>query len=259
MSEAQTLDDMITSANKERVERKPLLNFSENVNEIREICLEAAPYVKEMNEELMEPDPWELVVQGVIFVLKETFMFLNENKSKDFKEVFIDYGTLMKVAISYAETKTAGKAGTFNPCIYVGKDLDYNTTEYNDLMTVDMKKTLEEEGIPYMHPMFFEQREQIKEICSRAARKITADFGVAMYNSESLSYFLVAFFRKAKEWLIKHEDASPVFYIGRLIKMGIEKHKDGSFFIYVSPAQQFKMEYAKGDSGKNGTETIENK
>lgn len=256
MSETQTLDEMISSANKVDVERKPLLNFSANVDELREICLQAAPYVKEMNDELMEPDPWELVIQGVIMVLKETFAFLNENKSTEFHEIFINYGSLMKVAVSYAETKTASKVGTFNPCIYVGKDLDYNVREYNDLMTADMAKTLKDEGIPYMHPMFFEQREQIKEICSRAAKNITADFGIKMFNSESLSYFVVAFFRKAKEWLIEHETGDPSFYIGRLVKMGIETHKDGTHFIYVSPAQQFKMEYSKGDGGANGTERI---
>ena len=58
----------------------------------------------------------------------------------------------------------------------------------------------------------------------------------------------------SKEWLIEHEADEPVFYIGRLIKMGIEIHKDDSRFIYVSPAQEFKMEFAKMDGGKGGTE-----
>lgn len=255
MSEVQTLDDMISSANSQRVDRKPLLNFSENIDEIREICLAAAPYIKEMNPELMEPDPWEIVIQGVINVLKETFAFLNDNKSKDVQEVYINYGSLMKLAISSAVTKTADKVGTFNPCIYVGKDLDYNTRDYNDLMTPEMAATLEKEGIRLMHPMFFDQRAQMKEICSRAARNIAEDCGIQIFDSECLTYFLVAFFRKAKEYLIARQDDAPVFYVGRLIKMGIEKHKDGSFFIYVAPAQTFKMEYAKADAGVNGTES----
>lgn len=256
MAETQTLDNMISSANAEKPERKPLLNFSENVAEIREICLAAAPYVKQMNNELLEPEPWEVLVQGVIQVLKETFKFLNENKSPDIGEVFIEYGSIMKIAISSAVTKTADKVGTFNPCIYVGQDLAFGFSDYNDLMTSDMAATLKDEGIEYMHPMFYEQREQMKEICKRAASVLAADFGIEMFDYESLTYFIVAFFRKAKEFLTEHKDDGMSFYVGRLIKMGIEKHKDGTYFIFVTPAQEFKMENAKGDGGVNGTETV---
>lgn len=251
-----SLDELIQSANEEKVEKRPLLNFSENVAELREICQMAAPYVKKMNPLLMEPDDWELIICGVIEMLKETFAFLRDNRSPEFSEVFINYGSLMKIAISHAVTKTGEKCGTFNPCIYVGDDLKYETSpeKYNDLMTSEMSKTLESEGIPFLHPMFYEQRKQIAEICSRAARTIADECAIELYDSESLTYLFVAFFRKAKEWLIEHEEDEPVFYIGRLIKMGIEIHKDGSKFIYVSPAQEFKMEYAKMDGGKGGTE-----
>lgn len=256
MSDTQTLDEMISSANKELPDRKPLLNFSENVEEIREICLRACPYVREMNNELLEPEPWEVLIQGVIYVLKETFAMLNDNKSPDVGEVFIEYGTLMKIAISAAVTRTADKVGTYNPCIYVGKELEYGFSDYNDLMTSEMAQTLKSEGLEFLHPMFFEQREQIKDICERASRRLESEMGIQMFDYESLTYFVVAFFRKAKEYLVEHKDEDMQFYIGRLIKMGIEKHKDGTYFIYVTPAQEFKMENAKGDGGAKGTETL---
>lgn len=258
MSEPKTLDDMITSANNELPDRKPLLNFSENVEEIREICLRACPYVKEMNPELLEPEPWEVLIQGVIYVLKETFAMLNANKSPDIGEVFIDFGSLMRLAISTAVTKTGDKAGTYNPAIYVGKDLEYGTVaaDYNDLATTEMAQKLREEGIEYMHPMFYEQRAQIKDICENAARRLTPEMGIEMLDYEALTYFVVAFFRKAKEYLIEHKEDQPSFYVARLIKMGIEKMKDGTFFIYITPAQEFKMENAKGDGGAKGTETV---
>lgn len=256
MGTSSTLDELISSANEEKVEKKPLLNFSENIAEIREICQMAAPYVKQMNPLLMEPDEWELIARAVIEMLKETFIVLRDNRSPEFSEVFINYGSLMKIAVTHAVTKTGEKCGTFNPCIYVGEDLKYETSpeKYNDLMTSEMSKTLEEEGLEYLHPMFYEQRKQIAEICSRAARTIMDECSIEMYDSESLTYMFVAFFRKAKEWLIAHEEDEPVFYIGRLIKMGLETHKDGSHFIFVTPAQEFKMEYAKMDGGKGGTE-----
>lgn len=251
---SKTLDEAIKEANIERAQRFPLLDITENIKEIREIAQLAIPYVREMNSDLCEPEPWEFVAQSVMQVLTATFEYLNQRKSTEFREVYIPLGTLMTVAIEYGETKSGDKAGTFNPCIRVGKDMSYEFREesYNDSMSADMANDLKEIGMEYLHPMFYDTRKEMHEIFDKAAANLMAKYGVKVPDTESLSYILVAFFRKAKEYFIAHKDDDDGYGVevnlGRLITMGIEKQADGDYFIYVSPGQEFKMEHAKGDN-----------
>ena len=115
-----------------------------------------------------------------------------------------------------------------------------------------MAKELEESGMKYLHPMFYDVRKEMHEICETTKANIQARYQINVMESDSLSYVLVAFFRKAKEWLIEHKDDGEgygaEFSLGRLIEMGIEKHKDDSYFIYIAPSPEFKMDNAKGDN-----------
>lgn len=248
------LDDAVKEASIERARRFPLLDISENIAEIREISVMAQPYVCEMNPELVKPEPWELITQSVIQVLLATFEYLNKKKSTEFNEVYIPLGTLITVSIRYGETKTGDKVGTFNPCIKVGKDMDYQFREerYNDSMSADMAADLKEIGMEYLHPMFYDTRDIMKGIFDTAAANIASKYGVNIPDTEALSYIVVAFFRKAKEFLIAHKDDNEGFgteiNIGRLVTIGIEKQADGNYFIFVTPGQEFKMEHAKGDN-----------
>lgn len=249
----KTLDEAIKEANVDRARRFPLLDINTNVEELREIAQRAMPYVREMCPDLMEPAPWEFTVRIVMEMLRSTFGYLNKRKSTEFKEVYINMGTLMKVSICYAETPSGDKVGTFNPAVEVGKDLNYDFREepYNDVMSNDMAQELESAGMKYLHPMFYDVRKEMHEICETTKTNLAARTGAKVSESDSLSYVLVAFFRKAKEWLIEHKDDNEgygtQFALGRLIDMGIEKHADGTYFIYVTPSPEFKMDNAKGD------------
>lgn len=261
---SKTLEEATKEANIDRAQRFPLLDINTNVEEIREIAQRAMPYVREMCSDLMEPSPWEFCTQIVMQMLRSTFGYLNQRKSTEFKEVYINLGTLMKVSICYGETKSGDKVGTFNPSIEVGHDLAYEFREepYNDAMSNDMAGQLEEIGMTYLHPMFYDVREEMKKICETAAANIMARYGIKVTESESLSYVLVAFFRKAKEWLLEHKDDNDgygaEFELGRLITMGIEKHADGSYFIYIAPSPEFKMDNAKGDDKTEKEKSGEN-
>lgn len=254
----KTLDEAIKETEIERAQRYPLLDISTNVNELSEIAEEAAKYVVEMNDELAKPEPWEFVVQSVMQVLTATFKYLDQRKSTDFSEVYIDLGKLFRVAISYGVTKNADKNATFNPVINVGQEMAYASKDagYNDLMTADMAKELEDLGLKYLHPMFFDNKEQMKEIFEKAANNLASKYGIKIPESEALSYIFVAFFRKAKEYFINHKDEDEVeIKLGRLITMGIDKEADGDYFIYVTPGQEFKMANAKGDNKTEIKET----
>ena len=247
------LDKAIEESNIERAQRFPLLDIATNVQELSEICEEAAKYVTEMNDELFKPEPWEFVAQTAMQVLLATFKYLNKRKSKEFAEVYIDMGQLFQVAICYGETKNGDKNGTFNPVIRVGHDMAYEHKDesYNDSMTAAMAGELEDMGLKYLHPMFYDNKEQMKDIFATAANNLTTKYGIKIPEPEALSYIIVAFFRKAKEYFIAHKDEPDGVEIklGRLITMGIDKEADGNYFIYVSPAQEFKMENSKGDDG----------
>ena len=250
---SKSLDEAIQSANTDRARRFPLLDITDNVAEIREIAQMAAPYVREMNPELLEPEPWECLVQIVMQFLRATFEYLDKRKSTEINEIYIDLGTLMRVSIFYGETKKGDKVGTFNPGISVGRDMAYEFREepYNDAMSADMANDLEEIGMRYLHPMFYDIREEMKKICETVAANMVALYGVRILDSESVSYIVVAFFRKAKEWLVEHKDDDEGYgaeiNLGRLITIGIEKRADGDHFIYITPSPEFKMDNAKGD------------
>ena len=249
----KTLDEAIKEANVDRAQRFPLLDITENIKELREISQMAQPYVKELNPELCVPEPWEFVAQATMQVIIATVDYLNKRKSTEFREIYIPLGTLMTISIEYGETKTGDKKGTFNPCIRIGKDMAYEFREesYNDAMSADMANDLKDIGMEYLHPMFYEAREQLKEIFDKAAANLAAKYGIKVPDTEALSYIVVAFFRKAKEYFLAHKDDDGGYGIdvnlGRLITMGIEKKADGDYFIYIAPGQEFKMDHAKGD------------
>lgn len=248
----KTLDEAIEQANVERANRYPLLELSENVEELSKIAEMAADYVVQMNDELMKPEPWEFVVRVVIETMEETMKYLDQRKSTEFAEIYIDFGTLFRISICYAETQQNDLNGTFNPAIRIGHDMAYDkrNESYNDAMSAKMAGELEDMGLKYLHPMFYDNKEIFKEIFEKTANNIAAKYGAKIPESESLSYIVVAFFRKAKEYLISQKDTPGGLEIklARILTMGIEKEADGDYFISIIPGQEFKMEHAKSNA-----------
>ena len=142
----KTLDEAIEQANVERANRYPLLELSENVEELSKIAEMAADYVVQMNDELMKPEPWEFVVRVVIETMEETMKYLDQRKSTEFAEIYIDFGTLFRISICYAETQQNDLNGTFNPAIRIGHDMAYDkrNESYNDAMSAKMAGELED-------------------------------------------------------------------------------------------------------------------
>lgn len=248
----KTLDEAVKEAEKGRVMRYPLWDFKQNVAEIREIATAAQKYVHELNPEICEPPVWEFVPQTVQQVMVASFEYLNKRKSREHNQVYMDFGALMTIGINYAETAEADKEGTFNPWIKVGRELSYAFREepYNDAMSTDMAKELKDMGMQYLHPMFYDVREQMKEIFETASGIIESKYGYEIPDSDTLSYVVVAFFRKVKEYLIEHKDNVEVdleINLGRIMVFGIEKEADGNYNIYITPSPKIKMEHSKGD------------
>ena len=247
-----SLDEAIQEANIERAARYPLLELSENVEELQKIAEMAADYVPQMNDELMKPEPWEFVVRAVIEVMRETCKYLDARKSTEFAEIYINFGTLFKISICYGEMNQNDLNGTFNPVISVGHDMAYDKRgeSYNDAISAKMQGELEDMGLKYLHPMFYDNKEIMKEIFEKAANAIASKVGMNIPETEALSYVVVAFFRKAKEYLISQKDTPGGLEIklARILTMSIEKEADGDYFIAIIPGQEFKMEHAKSNA-----------
>lgn len=248
----KTLDEAVREAEVGRAYRYPLWDFKQNVVELREIATATQKYVHELNPDIAEPPTWEFVMQTVRQLMITAFEYLNQRKSTEYNEVSMQLGTLMTIGISYGETFEADKEATFNPWIKVGKDISYlhRAEAYNDDMSREMAKEMEDMGMTYLHPMFYDVREQMKDILKTVASIMESKYYTRIPNSDTLSYVMVAFFRKAKEYLISHfengeEDVE--INIGRVMVFGIQKEADGDCFIYVTPSPEIKMEHSKGD------------
>lgn len=252
-----TLDDKIENAKIEKELRYPLMRVKDNLTEIRLIGEAAQDYIVKLNPEIKRPGRWEAIPQITMDFLEAVFKYLGERKRTDVSEVYLDLGNIMRASIEYAITETNGdgKNGTLNPKIVVGSDMKLETSEYDDDLTFDQAEILVADGCENLPIQFFDNRKVIKEISIGLLSKLMTNSGIKITDRSwtLVPCAFVAFFRCAKKWLIDHKDDGPCgieINVGGTVFIGIAKEgsdDDLDYYLYITPGQVFKCDYAKGD------------
>lgn len=257
------LDKRIEDATVEKALRYPLIGIRDNLTELRLIGESAQDYITTLNPDLIRPGRWEVIPQIAMDFLKEVYRYLGERKRTDVSEVYLDLGDIMRVSIEYTATAKADKEGTLNPKIVVGNDMLLETTEYNDDITFEQAEILRADECAGLPAQFFENRKVIKDIAMAVKPKLMTQYGIKISDSSwtAIPCAFVAFFRCAKKWLTEHKDDGPRgvdINVGNIVSIGIEKEglegEEPDYFLFITPGQVFKHNYAKGD---NDTETKE--
>lgn len=250
-----TLDEQIEKATAEKALRYPLMGFKDSLKEIREISEAAQDYILTLNPEVMRPNRWEVIPQITIDFIGGVLNYLGERKSTDVAEVYLNVGNLMTVFIEYGTTSGANKEGTLNPKVTIGTDLLMETEEYNDEVSIEQADILTIEESELLPIQFFDDRKVIKEICLEIKPKLYSNYGIKLGKEWGLiPLCAVAFFRCAKDWLIKHKDDGPCgvyIKLGNLLEFGIEKEgpdDDVEYHTYITPGQSFKQDNSKNDA-----------
>lgn len=250
------LDKKIEQASVEKALRYPMMRIKDNLKEIREIGERAQDYFVKLDPEVLRPNRWEPIPQITMDFLNSVFKYLGDRKTTEVAEIYLNVGNIMRVSIEYASTKGADKEGTLNPKITVGPDMDFNKREYEDSMTIEQAETLRVDGCEHLPIQFFDDRKVIKEICMELKPKLYTNYGIKITDSSwgIIPLSVVAFFRCAKDWLIQHKDDGECgvqINLGNTVFIGVEKEgleeDDVEYFIYITPGQNFKLDYAKGD------------
>lgn len=249
-----TLDGQITKSAAEKALRYPLMRIKDSLKEIREISEKAQDYITVLDPEVIRPNRWEVIPQLTFYFIEGILKYLNERKSTDVAEVFLNIGNLMTVSIEYAETPGANKEGTLNPKVIIGSDLRMETKEYDDDISIEQMEILKAQGCEHLPVQFFDNMKIIEEICNNIKPKIYPETGIKLGNTwELIPLCAVAFLRCAKDWLIKHKDDGPCgveIKLGELLIFGVSKEgpdDDVEYFTFIDPGQSFKLDNAKGD------------
>ena len=251
------LDKKIEDATIEKAMRYPLMRIKDNLTEIRKISEMAQDYIVKMNPEIYRPGRWEAIPQITIDFLTEVFKYLGDRKRTDVAEVYLNIGDIMRVSIEYTATEGADKEGTLNPKISIGPDMDINTREYDDSLTIDQAEILKADECENLPVQFFEDRKVIKEISMSLKPKLYTNYGIKISDRSwtVIPSSVVAFFRCAKAWLLEHKDDGPCgveINLGNTVYIGVQKEgledEDPEYFVYITPGQVFKLDFAKGDA-----------
>lgn len=251
----ENLDKKIEDASVEKALRYPLLGIKANLTELRHIGEAAQDYITKLSPDIIRPGRWEVIPQITIDFLREVYKYLGERKRTDVSEVYLDLGNIMRVAIEYAATN-GDKEGTLNPKIIAGSDMTLDTTEYDDDITFEQAEMLKADDCEMLPAMFFDNRKVIKEICTSLKPSLYTNYGIRISDKSwaIIPCSFVAFFRCAKEWLINHKDDGPCgvdINVGNVVSVGIQKEglegEEPEYFLYITPGQVFKHNFAKGD------------
>lgn len=255
MATAETLEEKVKKARLEQEARYPLLDIRDSRKEIREICELASDYLLELNPEVKKPQFWELMARIPMEFLKEVFTYLNDRKTTEVGEIYLPLGNILEVGIQF--TKTDGdKEGTLNPVIRCKDEFNYKKKDepYDDSLSVEMNQILESENhIEHLLPQFFDDREVIGKISESVKGTLSSKYGVTLIDWTLIPTVFVAFFRKAKDYLILHKDDGECgveIKFGDLCNIGIERFgsdEEIDYELYVTPGQIFKKDFAKGD------------
>ena len=256
-----TLDEKIAEVQRDEAVRYQVVDIVTNRKEIREISERALEILGELRPDVGRM-PWDALASiAILFVdmgIREVHRMKKELPVGTDAE--LPLGRVMTLRIEYTATLNADKVGTLNPAILVGPDFRYDTkdTPYDDAVSVDMQATLNAEGCPKLLPQFFDQRDviigdtdhglgyKIKEAAFDRLHIVIEDLTLP-------STIFVAFFRAAKEYLIQNKDMEEVginINLAEFLDFGISKEgpdDDIEYTIYLTPGQQFKLNFAKGD------------
>lgn len=249
-----TLDEQIEKASAEKALRYPLMKFKDSLKEIREISEMAQDYIVTLQPDVLRPNRWEVIPQITIDFIDGVLKYIDERKTTEASEVYLNIGKLMTVSVEYATTTGANKDGTLNPKVTIGSDLRLETKEYDDDISIDQADILNVEECRHLPAQFFDDRKVMKEICTELVQKLHTNYGIVLGKDWSLiPLCAVAFFRSAKEWLIKHKDDGECgvqVKLGDILTFGIEKEgpdDDVEYYAFIAPGQSFKQNRAKSD------------
>lgn len=250
-----TLEEKTNQVNREREHRHPLLDVRENRKELRLIAERAQEYIREKAPELADIRDWAAIPRVAISVLTEMFVVTHKMMLETKNDVSIQIGDFMTIGIEYLGTN-GDKDGNLTPVIIPGPELDYNRelTEYDDAIPVDMKRELEDEGLHYLLPQFYDIRTILNDMFVGLLPVLESDYGIVISDWSVAMLIFAAFFRMAKQYLVEHKDDGEYGLVINLAEAAfIEITKDGTdedpiYAICVTPGQTFKKDYAKGDN-----------
>jgi hypothetical protein len=252
----EDLEAKMHQASLERQTRYPLLSITDNLKEIREIAEKTQDYMVELNPELLRPQLWESIPRIAMEFIEHAFAYMGDRKTTEFGEICLPLGKIMTVGVEYATTEGSDKEGTFNPFIRIGKEMDYDYKDepYDNSIDVNMASLLREEQCENLMGQFFDNRKEIKTISQSVTSILLNNYGIKFLDWTLVPLTFVAFFRKAKEYLISHKDDGECgveINFGDAVTFGIEKEgwdDDISYRIYIIPGQKPKLNNAKDDS-----------
>jgi hypothetical protein len=252
------LEEQIKQSAIERERKYPLLDISDNRKEIREIAQLTQDYMVELNPDVKRIKIWEAIPRIVIEFIHASFTKLSKTDAMKNGESSLVLGDIMEIGIQYMATSDGDKAGNLTPIIRCRSEFKYENASlpYRDEVPVDIARTMEEEKCPGLPIQFYDDRETIKDI-SQIAIKELDNYGIILMDEWwIIPLVFVAFFRKTKDWLLKHKDDGEIgveINFADLIKIAITKEggmEEGDpvdYILSITPNQIFKKDNAKGD------------
>jgi hypothetical protein len=252
------LEEQIKQSAIERERKYPLLDISDNRKEIREIAQLTQDYMVELNPDVKRIKIWEAIPRIVIEFIHASFTKLSKTDAMKNGESSLVLGDIMEIGIQYMATSDGDKAGNLTPIIRCRSEFKYENASlpYRDEVPVDIARTMEEEKCPGLPIQFYDDRETIKDI-SQIAIKELDNYGIILMDEWwIIPLVFVAFFRKTKDWLLKHKDDGEIgveINFADLIKIAITKEggmEEGDpvdDILSITPNQIFKKDNAKGD------------
>jgi hypothetical protein len=258
------LEEKIKQATVEKHRRYPLLDVTDNRAEIREISQAAQDYMVELCPSVKRLRIWEAIPTIVIEFMIAAFGELSKADAMKLGESSVIIGNLFEIKLKGMLTSDGDKMGNISPSITCRSEFKWEDKDlpYIDNIMVDQAEILREEQCEGLPVQFFEDRETIKRICTTAAGPLTNDYGITVGEHDwwLISLVVVAFFRKAKEWLInwgeshKNDDTigvdinlADVISLGINKEGGIDEDDPVTFVLSITPQQIFKKDHAKGD------------
>lgn len=254
-----TLEEKIQQADIERKRKYPMLDITDNRNEIRAISQMTQEYLWEIRPDLKKIKVWEAIPRMVIEFIRASFTKIDKTTAIRDGESSIKIGDLFEVGVQYTCTSDGDKMGNLTPIIRCRSEFKYENVNLpvHDEVPLDVLKTMEEEKCSGLPIQFFDERKQIKDICTLAWKELD-NYGISTTDAQwwLLPVVVMAFFRKTRDWLVEHKDDGEIgveINFADLLKISVTK--EGGFddddpvdyILSITPNQIFKKDFAKGD------------
>ena len=240
--------------------RFPLLDITDNREQICKISMATQDYMIELNPDMKKLKIWEAIPRIVIEFINASFTQLQKEDITKTGVTSAVIGDIMEIGLEYMETTDADKDGNITPRIKCRSEWKYENAllPYVDDIPIDMAKIMQDEKCEGLPVQFFENREQIEKISKLAAAVLRDPYGIMVMDSDwfLIPFTFMAFMRKAKEFLIEHKDDEGIgvnINFADLINLGITKEggiEEGDpvdYILYITPQQIFKKDNAKDD------------